>query len=110
MVISNQIRSKKNKINFLDEYLHLREIKIFFDKNMFIFSLLGPLVTTPQVIRIWSRQSAQDISMITWTGYLIIALIWLKYGLVHKDKKIVLSSVLWMVMYLLIIAGKALYG
>lgn len=110
MVISNQIRAKKNKVTFLDEFLHLRKLKLFFDKNIYILSLLGPLFTVPQVIRIWSRQSASDISIFTWTGYLFIALLWLKYALIHKDKNVLLSSILWMVMYLLILAGKVLYG
>jgi uncharacterized protein with PQ loop repeat len=110
MVQSNHIRSKKNQIHFLNDYIHFNNFKHKFQKNISILSFLGPLITVPQVIRIWINKSAHDISIITWTGYLALGIIWLIYGIIYKDRHMVISSTLWMVLYLLIIAGKVLYG
>lgn len=112
MVVTNHIHAKKHnkKTSFLDEYLHMRNLKHKLGKSVYFIGLMGPLVTIPQVIRIWVRRSAEDISMLTWISYLFLGIVWLFYGIVYKDKYIVLGSTLWMVMYLLIIAGKVLYG
>jgi uncharacterized protein with PQ loop repeat len=112
MVVTNQIHAKKHLKNhsFLDEYLHMRNLKHKIGKSIYLIGFMGPLVTIPQVIRIWVRKSAEDIALFTWIGYLFLGIAWLVYGIIYQDKYIILGSVLWMVMYLLILAGKILYG
>jgi uncharacterized protein with PQ loop repeat len=112
MVVTHQIHAKKhlNNHSFLDEYMHMRNLKHKIGKSIYLLGFIGPLVTIPQIIRIWVRKSAEDISMLTWLGYLIFGIAWLMYGIIYKDRYVILGSVLWMVMYLLIIAGKVMYG
>lgn len=114
MGVSNQIKLrnhfKKNRHTFLDEYMHMNDLQHKLGKHTYLFGLLGPIITIPQVIHIWVRRSAEDISMVTWLGYLLLGVVWLIYGIVYKEKNIILTSVLWMIMYLLIVAGKVLFG
>ena len=72
---------------------------------MLIVAIIIPLMTIPQVLKIWINRSAEDVSLITWYAYLFSAVVWLAYGLVHKDKPLIFNSVLWVILETLVIVG-----
>ncbi len=74
------------------------------DKLVYFAVVIGPLLTLPQVYSIWIERN-KGVSIISWFAYLIASLIWLVYGLRHKDKPIIAVEVAWIVLELLIIIG-----
>jgi len=80
------------------------------DKAIYFVALFGPIMTIPQVVKIFAEKSAAGVSIISWTGYLFLAMFWLSYGLMHKDKAVIFANFLWIIAYIIVIAGIMLYS
>lgn len=76
----------------------------FLDNLIYFASFAGPIMTIPQIYEIWILKNL-GVSLLTWGSYLIIALIWLSYGLVHKEKPIIINNVLWIIAEIMVITG-----
>ncbi len=85
-------------------------LKAFVDKIIYIVAASGPIMTIPQVYKIWHEKNASGVSLISWASYLIAAIIWLFYGVMHKEKPIIFTEIVWIVLQLAIIFGVFLYG
>lgn len=68
---------------------HKREITLA-DQMMMIVSIIQPLVAVPQVIKIWTEQSAIGVSLWTWLGFTVIGGVFLFYGIIHKLRPLLL--------------------
>jgi uncharacterized protein with PQ loop repeat len=75
-----------------------------------VAGILQPLITLPQIIQIYSSQSATDVSLLTWTGYLIFGIIFLIYGIVYRLKPIWIGQIIWVTMQLITVTGIIIYG
>lgn len=84
--------------------------KALIDKSMIVVAILHPLMTLPQVIKIYSTQSAKDLSLLTWVMYVIFGVIFLLYAVAHRIKPLILTQVLWAFMDGAILIGILLYG
>lgn len=65
----------------------------------------GVLVYIPQIMKIWVEEDISGLSIITWTGFIVGAVIWLVYGLVHKQKVIIFTNIILIFTQLIVIAG-----
>jgi len=74
------------------------------DTLVYFAVIFGPLMTLPQVYSIWINQH-NDVSVISWVSYLIVAVIWLFYGIKHREKPIILVQLLWIALDILIVIG-----
>ena len=74
---------------------------------MSIFTLL---MTVPQVWTIWVGHQAAGVSVISWSAYLLSAVLWFWYGVQRRDRNIYLPCVGWAGLYAAVIAGAFLYG
>ncbi|HLC67342.1 MAG TPA: SemiSWEET family transporter [archaeon] len=83
--------------------------KKFLDKIIYIIVFIGPVMTVPQVIDIWMGKNAAGVSIISWGAYTATSLFWLVYGIAHKDKPIIISSIAWAVLEILIVIGALVY-
>ncbi len=90
-------RTQKRLANFIEEFVIL-------------FSIAGPIMTLPQVIKIFTEKTAEGLSLITWGAYLFIASFWLAYGIFIKNKPIVMANTIWIFMHISMITGIYLYG
>jgi uncharacterized protein with PQ loop repeat len=75
--------------------------------GMSIFTLL---MTVPQVLTIWVGQQAAGVSVLSWSAYLLSALLWLWFGLQKRDRNIYLPCVGWIGLDIAVIAGALIYG
>ncbi|MBT4166072.1 hypothetical protein HOE04_03480 [archaeon] len=98
-------RKKKGK-----DYPHKNKWFSLMDKIIYLVAVSGPLVTLPQVLKIWIEQSASGVSLISWGGYLIGSFFWIVYGFMHDEKPIILANLLWVVFTALIVIGVVVYG
>lgn len=82
----------------------------FVDKIIYPSALTGSAMTIIQAAKIWLEKDAAGVSILAWTGYLFLALIWISYGLIHKEKPLILAKFFGIIGYALIVAGAFLYG
>lgn len=75
--------------------------------SMSVFTML---MTIPQVLNIWIGHQAAGVSLLSWSAYLISAVLWFWHGLRTHDKNIYLACVGWVVLDSAVIAGVIVYG
>ena len=92
-----------------ESYPHPDKWKRLMDKLIYVVGIAGPLMTIPQVAKIWLEKSAAGISIIAWISYIVSSAIWLIYGIMHKDKPITISSLMFVVVNLLVVIGALIY-
>ena len=74
------------------------------------FSIFTMLMTIPQVLTIWVSRRAAGVSIVSWSAYLLSAVVWFWYGLQKRDKNIYLPCIGWMLLDIGVIVGALLYG
>jgi len=72
-------------------------------------SLFTLVMTLPQVLTIWLGHQAAGVSLLSWSAYLISALLWFWYGFQKHAPNIYLACIGWMAMDLGVIIGALLY-
>ncbi len=105
----HHIKDRK-KHSQLDHYLHDKKLKIFMNRLVLVISFIVPVMTLPQIYNIWFLHQAQGVSIITWGAYLCSSLIWLMYGMIHKDKYIVFANTLWVITDVFVVGGVLIFG
>ncbi len=80
------------------------------DRATFLAAIIEPLVTIPQAMVIFKQHSAAGVSLSTWVGYEVLTLVWIWYGIVHKEKMILLYQGLFLIIQTIVIIGGLMYG
>lgn len=102
---------KRKRVYLVGEpYPHPNKFKRMMDWLIYFVAVLGPLVAIPQVLKIWIEQNASGVSIISWGAYLLGSIIWITYGLIHNEKPIIISNILWMIANIFIVIGIFVYG
>ena len=70
-----------------------------------VVAVAEPLSTLPQIYEIWIRHKSEGVSVLSWSLFAIAALVWLLYGLKIKDNPVIISSSLWVVTEVVVVAG-----
>ncbi len=73
-------------------------------------SVFTMLMTVPQVLTIWVGHQAAGVSVVSWSAYLLSAILWFWYGLQKRDKNIYLPCVGWVGLDAAVIIGAVAYG
>ena len=73
-------------------------------------SVFTMLMTVPQVLTIWVGHQAAGVSVVSWSAYLLSAILWLWYGLQKRDKNIYLPCVGWVGLDAAVIVGAVVYA
>src|SRR5688500_14203184 len=73
-------------------------------------SVFTMLMTIPQVLTIWVGHQAARVSVLSWSAYLLSAVLWFWYGLQKRDKNIYLPCIGWIGLDAAVIAGALVYG
>lgn len=92
-----------------EKYPHPNKFKRFIDKLIYPVAFVGPIMTLPQVYKIWVTKNASGIMPITFFTYSFLSLIWLFYGYLHKSRAIKVSSFLWVILNFSIAMGAVIY-
>ena len=75
--------------------------------GMSVFTLL---MTVPQVLTIWVGHEAAGVSVLSWSAYLLSAILWFWYGLQKGDRNIYLPCVGWVGLDAAVIVGALIYA
>src|SRR6185436_5370003 len=73
-------------------------------------SVFTMLMTVPQVWNIWVGHQAAGVSVVSWSAYLLSALLWSWYGLQKRDRNIYLPCVGWVGLDAAVIVGAMVYA
>lgn len=93
-----------------EEYPHPHKWKNIVDKLVIIGGVVGPIMTLPQVLEIYVHQNAAGVSIPTWSTYIVLSLLWLTYGILHKEMPIIITNILFFILDVIIVAGAVVYG
>lgn len=93
-----------------EKYPHPNKWKRRMDKIIYVVGILGPIMTLHQIYKIWWEQNAAGVSAISWVTYLIVAITWVIYGIMHKEKPIIVIYAFWILLDILIVAGVLIYA
>ena len=74
------------------------------DRFIYIAVIGSPVMTLPQVYSIWVEHQ-KGVSILSWTAYVGTGLIWLIYGIKHREWPIIILQLAWIVIDIAIIAG-----
>ena len=80
------------------------------DSLVYISALFGAFMNIPQLTTIWIDKHVSGVSVITWIGFLLGSSFWLCYGIIHKEKPIILTNGLYVIIQFFIVFGLFLYG
>src|SRR4051812_16572366 len=61
------------------------------DSVVLVAGVIGPLMTIPQILMIYSAHTASGVSAYTWFGYAALDIPWIIYGIAHKERPIILT-------------------
>jgi uncharacterized protein with PQ loop repeat len=103
-------KRERNTKKELENYPSRKKWVRLMDKLIFIVGISGPIITIPQIMKIWVEQNASGLHLLTWSVYLVIGFFWITYGLMHKSKPIILTYVGWVIVHALIVIGILMYG
>ena len=102
---------RRKRIHKLHELYPTKDpLKRFMDKAIYVVGVFGPLMTIPQVIKIWGDKTAAGVSLLSWVSYLFVAVFWVVYGVMHKEKPIIITYSTWIILEIMVVAGIILYG
>ena len=79
--------------------------KKWFDRAMYIGGVTGPAMVVPQIYEVWIKKSIEGVSLASWSLFAVSAVIWTAYGLVHRERVIVFTNALFVIVDLLVVAG-----
>ncbi len=86
------------------------DMKRFVDRIIVFIAVIAPLTTIPQVLKIYLEKKVAGLSLETWLMYTVFNIIWVAYGIFHREKPIIISSVLWFTVDLLVAVGILVYS
>jgi uncharacterized protein with PQ loop repeat len=93
----------ENKKSSKDKFVYI------LDDIVLLLAFVMPLTFIPQIIKMHVTQSVTDISLTTYISLLALTLPWVLYGMVHKEKVIILNNFMWLVVHLSIIISYFIY-
>lgn len=82
----------------------------FVDRLIYLAAIVEPLFSLPQAYQIYHDKAAANVSILSWFGFEVMTLIWLWYGIVHKEKMILIYQGLFFVIDGSVLAGAMYYG
>ncbi|MDO8514373.1 MAG: PQ-loop domain-containing transporter [bacterium] len=80
------------------------------DKVVLGVGIIGPLASIPQVLKIYLVQDATGLSGISWGIWALLDIPWIIYGLVHRERPIIVAYSLWFTVNSLVFIGAMMYG
>ena len=101
-------RRKRIYLNH-EPYPHPNKWKRWMDKLIYAVGIISPVMTIPQAAKIWFNHSGAGISLVSWITYTIISFFWIIYGIMHKEKPIIFSSLMLFIVDLLVVIGAIIY-
>jgi len=82
----------------------------FLDNFLLVIAVIGPIMVLPQIFQIYIYKNPVGVSMLTWSLLAMINIPWIIYGIVHKDKPIIIAQTLWFIANITVVTGAIMYA
>ncbi len=105
----HHLSKRKRVTKKLESYPSPRFFIRLLDRLLIVIAAIAPLFSIPQIWKVFSTQSAGDLSLISWLTWTIGDIPWIIYGFVHKEKPIIIGYLLWFLMNGAIVVGIILF-
>ena len=102
--------TRKRVYQNLEPYPHDDKFKNIVDRLIYFVAMFSVVMTIPQILNIWVEHDASGVSPLSWGAYSLGAFVWCIYGILHKEKPLIMIYGVYVVMDLLIVAGTLMYG
>jgi uncharacterized protein with PQ loop repeat len=102
--------TRKRVFKKLEPYPHPNKWKNLVDRLIYFVGFFGMIFTIPQITNIWIDNNFSGVSFLSWGAYLIVGGFWLLYGILHKEKPIIVIYSCLVVIYFLIVLGLVVKG
>ncbi len=79
------------------------------DRLVYFAAVVEPMFSFPQAYQIFHEKSAGSVSILAWVGFQCMTAIWLYYGIVHKEKMIIIYQGLFFIIDGFILGGAVYY-
>ncbi len=106
----HHLHKRKRAYKKLEAFPSVDPAKRMMDKLIYIIGLIGPIMSIPQILKIWGEQNAESISIYTVSSYLFASFCWLTYGTLHRETPLMISYSFWIVADSMLVIGTVLYG
>ena len=93
-------RTRKNKSSKLTN---------FFDRLVVLMGIVNLFATMPQVLEVWQGKDASGVSTLSWGYYSLFSAVLLLYGIVHREKPIIVTYVGAVILYAAVFVGSIVY-
>jgi uncharacterized protein with PQ loop repeat len=93
----------------MEPYPHENKRIRYLDKFLVVIALVGPLVSLPQILQIHILKDATGVSALSWGLYALFNVPWIAYGLVHREKPIIIAYSLSFCVNLIVLTSTFMY-
>lgn len=80
------------------------------DLLIYLAAIVGPLALLPQVLQLYATRDASSLALSTWVMFGLMNVVWISYGLKHKERPIVLTNSALVILNSLVALGILLYA
>lgn len=95
--------------HFLAKNKKLNRRKDIPDQAVYVAAFLAPLFELPQLITIYTKHSATDVSLVTWGCFALASGTWLIYAVRHRIKPLLISYALFFLIESITFIGIVIY-
>lgn len=79
------------------------------DRLTYATGIALPLLTIPQAYTILIDKQVEGVSLLTWSFYLLASVLFAVFGIIHKEKLLIITYVPFVAVEALIVAGLIIY-
>lgn len=105
----HHLHTRKRVHTQTEAYPHPNAHKRLVDTLVYGAGLISPLLTLQQSYLVHTTKEVEGISLLTFSGFACMNLIWLWYGILHKERPIILMYVLLALFNTSIAVGVIMY-
>lgn len=84
-------------------------LKTALDIIIYPVAVLAPVALLPQVVQLYVTKDASSLALPTWLVLGLLNLVWFYYGLVHKERPIIITNAMLAVLNFAVVVGILLY-
>lgn len=75
------------------------------DRLAFLAGIMLPVMTIPQAYKVWTDADVQGVSLLTWSLYTVVSLLFVIFGLRHKELLLIYTYTPMFAIEVIIVVG-----
>ena len=79
------------------------------DRLTYITGILLPILTIPQAYSVLIQQQTAGVSLVTWSFYLLSSALFAIFGVIHKQKLLIVTYIPFVIVESAIVLGLLIY-